>query len=74
MPNGFPNFRSVPEVYQRPRPIVKPTVKPTKKAVRSFAESFHSDTETLNDVSQKKSAWRSIIDGKLLYPLSGCKE
>lgn len=70
MPNGFPNFRSVPEVYQRPRPIVKPT----KKTVGSSAESFHSDTETLKDVSQKKSTWRSIIDGKLVYPLPGCKE
>ncbi|RAO73577.1 uncharacterized protein BHQ10_009589 [Talaromyces amestolkiae] len=58
MPNGFPNFRSVPEVYQRPRPIIKPT----KKPVRGSAESFYSDTETLKDLPHKKSTWKSIID------------
>jgi hypothetical protein len=67
MPNGFPNFRSVPEVYQRPRPIVKPA----KKPVKSSAESFRSDTETLKDVPRKKSTLRSIIDGKPICLLPG---
>ena len=70
MPNGFPNFRSVPEVYQRPRPIITPT----KKPVRGSAESFHSDTETLKNVPYKKSTWKSIIDGKLVCLLPSCKE
>ncbi|QKX62576.1 uncharacterized protein TRUGW13939_09737 [Talaromyces rugulosus] len=61
MPNGFPNFRSVPEVYHKPK---KPTTvaKPSPKQVDSSSASFTSDAETLRDIPMKKSVFRATLD------------
>lgn len=64
MPNGFTNFRSVPEVYQKPKPVV---VKASDKKVDSSAASFCSDAETLKGIPQRRSLLRSIADGKIHF-------
>lgn len=78
MPNGFPNFRQIPSNYEvvmanRRAAALQAKAEATKDSSKydsqsiTSNETFLSNTETLSGVPQKKSTWRSIIDGKSVY-------